>query len=139
MASLKYLIPSGTSELLYKENHYTQVVRIPGTPIVKLSGQGGWDSQKMDIDADDVEKQVELAFKNVELMLQHAGLKGWEDVYLQRTYHVGIERSLKLVTEKSRKYCPNHAPVWTAIEVPKLGDPRMLIEIEVEAYDASQK
>ena len=49
----------------------------------------------MDIDADDVEKQVELAFKNVELMLQHAGLKGWEDVYLQRTYHTDIDSSFE--------------------------------------------
>lgn len=138
MSSLKYEIPPGTSETLYEVNHYTQLVRIPGTPIVKLSGQGGWDSQKLDIDAD-VEKQVELAFKNVEIMLKHAGLRGWEDVYLQRTYHTDIDESLKVVTEKSRKYCPNHAPVWTAIGVAKLGDPRMKIEIEVEAYDSSQK
>ena len=87
----------------------------------------------------DVEGQIELAFKNVELVLQHAGLKGWENVYLIRSYHVGIERSLQRCVEASRKFCPNHAPLWTAIEVPKLGDPKMLIEIEVEAYEDSRK
>lgn len=83
--------------------------------------------------------QIEQAFKNVELVLQHAGLKGWENVYLMRTYHIGIERSLDKVVEASRRWCPNHAPTWTAIEVPKLADPRMLIEVEVEAYDDSAK
>ncbi len=41
MASLKYFIPPGTSETLFKMNYYSQAVRIPGTPLVKCSGQGG--------------------------------------------------------------------------------------------------
>ncbi len=75
----------------------------------------------------------------MELVLQNAGLRGWEDVYLVRTYHTDIETSIKVVTEAYRRWCPNHAPTWTAIGGIKLGDPRMVIEVEVEAYDESAK
>ena len=93
----------------------------------------------MELDKDDIEGQVEKAFKNVELVLQNAGLKGWENVYLVRTYHVGIDRGLSVVSDAYRRWCPKHAPTWTAIGVERLGDPRMLIEVEVEAYDDAAK
>ncbi|WP_369334640.1 hypothetical protein [Streptomyces albidochromogenes] len=32
---------------------------------------------------------------------------------------------------------PNHMPTWTCVEVTKLGDPEMLVEIEVEACVAN--
>jgi enamine deaminase RidA (YjgF/YER057c/UK114 family) len=139
MASLQYFNPPGVGQKQVRDFHYSQAVRIPGTGLVKCAGQGGWDSQTFEMVENDVEGQIELAFKNVELVLQHAGLKGWENVYLIRSYHVGIERSLEGFVQASRKFCPNHAPLWTCIETPKLGDPKMLIEIEVEAYEDSGK
>lgn len=139
MASLNYTTPPGVGEKQLKDFHYSQAVRIPGTPLVKLSGQGGWDPQTFAIDANDEQGQIEQAFKNVELVLQHVGLRGWEDVYLMRTYHTDIDSSLDEVVAASKRWCTTHAPLWTAVGVTKLGDPRMLIEVEVEAYDGAQK
>lgn len=142
MASLKYTIPAGLGEKKqHKDLHYSQAVRLPGSNLVKLSGQGGWDPTKDDfeIDGNDTEGQIELAFKAVDFILKQAGLKGWENVFLMRTYHTDIDKSLNTVVEVNRKWCPNHAPIWTAIGVAKLGDPRMVIEVEVEAYDDTQK
>ena len=135
MASLKYFNDPGAGQQLHDLNHYSQAVRIPGTPLVKCSGQGGWDAQNWEnLDENDSDGQVERAFKNVENVLRAAGLRGWEDVYLVRTYHMDIDKSLEKVVEVGKKYCPNHAPVWTAIQVARLGVPKMLIEVEVEAY-----
>ena len=139
MASLQYTAPPGAGQKQLKAFHYSQAVRIPGTGLVNLSGQGGWNFETFEIKAGDIDGQVDLAFQNVEKVLQHAGLKGWENVYLMRTYHTDIDSSLGKVVEASKKYCPNHSPIWTAVGVPKLGEPSMLIEVEVEAYDDSAK
>lgn len=89
-----------------------------------------------ELDDSDVKKQVDLAFENVDRVLQAAGLKGWEDVYLFRSYHFDMDTSYHYVVEKLRARIPGHRPVWTAISVPRLAFPEMLIEIEVEAFDS---
>ena len=138
MASLQYYNDPGAGQLQSDDFHYSQAVRIPGTSIVKCAGQGGWDAKDRSLDENDVNAQVELAFQNVENVLQSTGLQGWQDVYLLRTYHIGIDKSLQKSVELLRKHCPNHRPIWTAIEVPRLADPRMLIEVEVEAYEKAK-
>jgi enamine deaminase RidA (YjgF/YER057c/UK114 family) len=118
--------------------HYAEAVRIPGTPLVKVSGKGGWDSQNFEMAEGDVNGQIELAFKNVDIALKHAGLKGWENVYLIRTYHTVIDSGIKQIAEATSRRCPANTPVcWTAIGVVKLGNPKMLVEVEVEAHDDS--
>lgn len=99
---------------------------------MKCAGQGGWTTTG-DLDATDTKKQVDLAFENVDRVLQAAGLRGWEDVYLIRSYHVDMEASFDYVVEKLKKRIPGHRPVWTCIAVPRLAFPAMLVEIEVEA------
>lgn len=46
---------------------------------MKCSGQGGWDNTG-NLDANDIAKPVELAFENVDRVIQAAELRGWEDV-----------------------------------------------------------
>ena len=139
MASVQYSTSPGTAQKMLRDLHYAEAVRIPGTPPVKFSGKGGWDSQNFEMAEGDVNGQIELAFKNVDIALKHAGLKGWENVYLIRTYHTDIDSSIKQIAEATRRWCPDNTPVWTAIGVAKLGNPKMLIEVEVEAYDDSGK
>ncbi|CAI7662212.1 unnamed protein product [Penicillium palitans] len=100
--------------------------------IVKCSGQGGWD-QTGALDADNIPGQVDLAFQNVDRVLQAAGLRGWEDVYSIRSYHVNIDSSFDLTVKKLKERIPDHRPIWTAIAVPQLAFSAMRIEIEVEA------
>ncbi|EOD50793.1 putative endoribonuclease l-psp protein [Neofusicoccum parvum] len=130
MSSLQYYNDAGAGEERNRLYHYSQAVVVGDT--VKLAGQGGWTPENA-LDANDGDGQVELAFRNVERVLETVGL-GWDDVYSVRTYHTSLPLSMAKTVETLAKYTPNHKPILTGIGVSHLADPRMLIEIEVEAY-----
>lgn len=132
MSSLKYNNPPGASTRFGELCHYSQTVDL-GNGTIKCAGQGGWEPESGDIDANDSTKQVQLAIENVDLVLRAAGLRGWEDVYLLRSYHTDIRTTWDPIVEALKRRIPNHKPVWTAIAVPHLAFPTMLIELEVEA------
>ncbi|PVH91643.1 YjgF-like protein [Periconia macrospinosa] len=130
MSSLSYIDPPGPGEKASDTYHYSQSVALP-SGIIKVSGQGGWDiSQSI---PSDMKSQIDLAFANVDRVLQSHGLRGWEDVYLWRSYAVGMDEAMKYLVPKLKERIPAHRPVWTALSVPRLGLEEMLIEIEVEA------
>jgi enamine deaminase RidA (YjgF/YER057c/UK114 family) len=140
MSSLSYINPPGPGEKASDTYHYSQSVALP-SGIIKVSGQGGWDisqsippntSRILSIPSD-MESQINLAFANVDRVLQSHGLRGWEDVYLWRSYAVGMDEAMKYLVPKLKERIPAHRPVWTALSVPRLGLEEMLIEIEVEA------
>ncbi|KAH7095526.1 endoribonuclease L-PSP [Paraphoma chrysanthemicola] len=113
-----------------KAFHYSQAVKVGN--LVKISGQGGWDAQG-DI-ASTASRQVELALENVEKALKAADESlSWKNVYAIRSYHTNIEESADLCIEGWRRVMPNHRPVWTCVEITKLGIEGMQVEIEVEA------
>ncbi|KAF2101038.1 Endoribonuclease L-PSP/chorismate mutase-like protein [Rhizodiscina lignyota] len=138
MANLEYVNAPGAGEFMSSNFPYSQCVKLPNG-IVKLAGQGGWDTQTAALEANgDADKfQVDLAFQNIENQLKAAGLKGWEDVYLVRSYHVDMAGSFDATVANLRKWC-NHKPLWTCISVPRLALPQMRIEIDIEAWDSSK-
>jgi enamine deaminase RidA (YjgF/YER057c/UK114 family) len=59
---------------------------------------------------------------------------GWEHVIAVNSYHLGFPEEVnQLMSEWFRHYMPNHAPIWTALGVAALGDPKMRVEIRVSA------
>lgn len=110
--------------------HYSQSVRIG--PMIRCSGQGGFDDQGEIIKP--MKEQIQAAFLNVEKALHDARGKGWSQVVSVRTYHIDLDASFEVVVEKFKEFMPNHRPVWVAVGVAKLGE-GMHVEIEVEAYD----
>ncbi|KAI9375092.1 YjgF-like protein [Aspergillus egyptiacus] len=130
MSTQRYINEPGAGQKHSDACHYSQAVILGST--VKCSGQGGWTPDG-DLDPNDTKGQVKLAFNNVDRVLRACGLRGWEDVYLVRSYHVDMEASYDLVVETLKTRIPGHRPVWTAVAVPRLAFPAMLIEIEVEA------
>ncbi|KAJ5682933.1 hypothetical protein N7462_006098 [Penicillium macrosclerotiorum] len=130
MSSLTYINEEGVGQKHSDLCHYSQAVILGN--IVKCSGQGGWDNAGV-LDANNIPGQVDLAFENVDRVLQAAGLRGWEDVYSIRSYHVDIDSSYNRTVEKLKERIPGHRPIWTAIAVPQLAFPAMRIEVEVEA------
>jgi len=130
MSSLQYYNYPGVGKANNREYSYSQAVRIGD--IVKCSGQGGWDDSG-NIDANDLPGQILRSFQNVEKNLQEAGLRGWEDVYSVRSYHISLEKSFDLMVEQFKKAMPRHQPIWTCVGVRELGIPGMIVEIEVEA------
>ena len=66
--------------------------------------------------------QIEQAFKNVDMTLRHAGGKGWKQVYRVTSYHIPLDdAALEKMGKEFQKWCPDHRPIWTAVQVPKLG------------------
>ena len=142
MSYLRYFSAPGAGAKLAAAAHYSQVVRIPmgpgNTTLVKIAGQGGWDAETGEVSTDTA-KQVELAFKNVDLVLKTAGVKkGWEDVYAVRAFCTTFDEELTgPLIKEMQKWCPNHKPLLTAVGGSPLWREVMKIEIEVEAIDSS--
>jgi enamine deaminase RidA (YjgF/YER057c/UK114 family) len=131
MSGLTFIKDSPGDKRQAAKYGYSQAVVIGS--IVKCSGQGGWD-EDYKLEADNADLQVANAFKNVERVLASAGVEnGWDAVYLVRTYHVGLEKTIQQYLETIKVKAP-HQPLWTLLTVPELGEKEMLIEIEVEAY-----
>jgi enamine deaminase RidA (YjgF/YER057c/UK114 family) len=68
--------------------------------------------------------------------------KGWGAVYRVNSYHTKTNDdpnvdpvALKAMVDNFKKWCPDHHPIWTMVGVTQLGEPQMLVEIEVVAYD----
>lgn len=131
MTTIKFTNYAGVGETNNKLYSYSQSVRIG--PTIKCSGQGGWNDSG-EIVKDDIIGQIQLAFQNVEMNVREAGGDGWANVYSVRSYHTDLDKSFDIMVEQFKKWMPNHQPVWTCIEVTKLGIPGMDVEIEVEAY-----
>lgn len=130
MSSLKYIVPHGVSEEYSIENHYSQAVDL-GNGFFKISGQGGWDV--VGSIPQNYRDEVELAIKNVDIVLKAAGLRGWEDVYYVRSYHLDIDETLSIMGEMIKERIPGHRPGGVACQVARLAIPNMNIEIEVDA------
>ena len=77
---------------------------------------------------------MDQAFANVEHALKEAGGKGWEQVYQVRAYIASdAAQATEAAIRNLKKYCPNHQPILTGIEVAHLYND-MVVEIEVEAH-----
>ncbi|KAL3297323.1 endoribonuclease L-PSP [Colletotrichum asianum] len=88
----------------------------------------------------DVTTQVDQAFDNVDFVLKDAGGKGWEQVAVVMSYHIDLsDEAQEAMVRNFRRWMPNHKALWTAVGVKKLGDERMLVEIEVVAHDPVKK
>ncbi|CAD0012132.1 unnamed protein product [Aureobasidium pullulans] len=135
MSTLQYFNEKGAGQKHSDACHYSQAVIVGD--VVKCAGQGGWDSEG-NLDSDDWQGQIDNAFDNVDRVLQAAGLRGWEDVYLIRSYQLDIANHFEYFVEKLKNRIPGHRPIWTALSVPKLAFSPMLVEIEVEAYRSKQ-
>lgn len=149
MSSLTYINEPGAGQKHSDLGHYSQAVVIGN--IAKLSGQGGWDNEG-NLDQYDWKEQINNAFDNVDRVLRAAGFRGWEDVrvislslaldfpaddtqkvYLLRSYQLDIGNHWEFLVEVLKSRVPGHRPIWTALSVPRLAFPAMLVELEVEA------
>jgi enamine deaminase RidA (YjgF/YER057c/UK114 family) len=130
MSSSTYVNEEGAGQKHSDLCHYSQAVILGN--IVKCSGQGGWTGSGA-LDASNIYGQVDLAFQNVDKVLRAAGLRGWDDVYLIRAYHVDMGASYENFIKRLRERIPGHRPIWTALAVSGLAFPAMKVEIEVEA------
>ncbi|PUU72510.1 Endoribonuclease L-PSP/chorismate mutase-like protein [Tuber borchii] len=131
MSHLRYYAYDGVGKRNLEKYYYSQAVRIDNR--IECAGQGGWDPKTGEL-AKTIEEQIEKTFQNVQLNLKDAGGAGWSQVYRIRSYHTDLSpQALGLTIAALRKWCPDHAPVWTCVGVTALGEEGMLVEMEVEA------
>lgn len=141
MSHLQYFDYPGFGAHVRSAIHYSQAVRLPDNT-VHISGQGGWDAGDSSASPPiptDVNEEMEAAFRNVQLTLEKAGSKGWEQVYKVTAWIVGLggKDSGELQTALTaglKKWCPNHQPLLTVPGADSLALPAMRVEIEVAAH-----
>ena len=129
MSKPEFFVTPGYGERQLRTFHYSQAVKIGNR--VETSGQGGWnDNWKF---PESLTDEIAQAFRNVERTLASAGA-AWQHVIQVNSYHVGFPDEVnQTMTERFRHYMPDHAPIWTALGVAALGDPKMRVEIRVTA------
>ena len=129
MSKPEFFVTPGYGERQLRTFHYSQAVKIGNR--VETSGQGGWnDNWEF---PQSLTAEIAQAFRNVERTLASAGA-AWQHVIQVNSYHVGFPDEVnQTMTERFRHYMPDHAPIWTALGVAALGDPKMRVEIRVTA------
>jgi enamine deaminase RidA (YjgF/YER057c/UK114 family) len=129
MSKPEFFVTPGYGERQLRTFHYSQAVKIGNR--VETSGQGGWnDNWEF---PESLTAEIAQAFRNVERTLASAGA-AWQHVIQVNSYHVGFPDEVnQTMTERFRHYMPDHAPIWTALGVAALGDPKMRVEIRVTA------
>lgn len=129
MHNPEFFVTPGYGVRQRKAFHYSQAVKVGNR--IETSGQGGWDDD-WEFPAT-LSDEIKQAFRNVERTLMHAGAN-WDHVIAINSYHLGFPEEVnEIMTDRFRHYMPNHAPIWTALGVAALGDPKMHVEIRVTA------
>jgi 2-iminobutanoate/2-iminopropanoate deaminase len=111
-------------------SHYTDAVRAGDT--IWISGMLGVDSTGTIVGEGDVVAQVEQVFRNIELVLDHAGAT-FSDVVKVVVYLVEIEDRVA-INEVRRRYFGPARPASTLVEVSALAMPNALVEIDAAVY-----
>jgi len=110
--------------------HYSQAVKVGS--IIKTSGQGGWDTEGNIVA--DTTAQIAKAMENVLTALQAVDASvTWRNVYSIKSYHTDLDATFDVMVEQMRTVMPDHKPIWTCVQIGKLGIEGMAIEIAVEA------
>ncbi len=108
---------------------YSRAVRVGN--VVYVSGTTATGSDGDLVGVGDAKAQTEQTLRNIQRALESLGAK-LEDVVKTRIYVTDIEKWQEIGTAHGQVF-KNVRPVTTMIEVKRLINPEMLVEIEAEA------
>ncbi|WP_152185731.1 Rid family hydrolase [Segeticoccus rhizosphaerae] len=86
------------------------------------------------IGREDLEAQLRNVFENIWRVLRDAGV-GWRDVVRMDVYYVPDDETVfwDTLTRVAANFIEGSGPVWTAVQVPGLAYPGLLVEIDAVA------
>lgn len=120
-----------TEKLSKPVGPYSLGVKVRGGNLLFTSGQAPWDSQGNVVGKGDIVAQTDQTLKNLQAVLE-AGGATFDDVVKLTIYVTSFEGYQK-ITEIRKKYFKDKFPASTMVEVNRLVDKDMLIEIEAIA------